>query len=133
MELFTSLIITQIKYLLKKKVKCVLEWKKSISKITIEWRKLQRIITIQVEKNTNNKPHNDIYDTLFAILKILCNLVLEMNTYFTSFITFQLIHVVFFNLKKKTPTKFHVTCIFKILTKEVVCTLTLNNETIQKP
>lgn len=32
----------------------------------------------------------------------------------------------------KNP-KLHVTCMSKILTKEVVCTLTLNNETIQKP
>lgn len=40
---------------------------------------------------------------------------------------------IFLSEEKKTPTKLHVTCIFKILTEEVVCTLTLNNETIQKP
>lgn len=63
-------------------------------------------------KNTNNLPHDDIYDTLFAILKILCNLVLEMNTYFASFY-----HVptdacsIFF----KNP-KLHVRCMSKILT-----------------
>lgn len=56
-----------------------------------------------------------------------------MNTYFESFYHVPTDTCSIFYLKKKTPTKLHVTCIFKILTEEVVCTLTLNNETIQKP